>query len=59
MDQIFLSKLTRFPPAVVAQALRLHLETLILMLLDQRLATRQEVRRFLHHMQRQVLPDLE
>lgn len=53
-----LPRLTRFPPALVALALRLHLEALLQMLLETHLATRQDVRDFVRALEQQTLADL-
>ena len=59
LDEIFLGSLTRFPPTVVAMGLRLHLEALMLLLLQRRISTRQEVRQFLQELEHNVLPGLD
>ena len=51
-------RMERFPPALVALTLRLHLEMLLGMLIERRLATRQEVRAFLQDLEKNTLPEL-
>lgn len=51
-------RLTRFPPAFVALALRVHLEALLQMMLETQLATRQEVREFVRDLEHQTLCEL-
>jgi hypothetical protein len=51
----FLSGLQRYPPTVLAVALRVHLETLLQALLEGRICTPEEVRDFLRELEREAL----
>ncbi|HYL02783.1 MAG TPA: hypothetical protein VEU54_05140 [Steroidobacteraceae bacterium] len=50
-----LSQLQRFPPTVLAVALRVHLETLLQALLSEQRCTPEEVRDFLRELERDAL----
>jgi len=50
-----LAGLQRYPPAVLAVALRVHLETLLQALLDGKVCTPEEVRDFLRELERDAL----
>ena len=52
------ARMERFPPALVALTLRLHLEILLEKLIERRLATREEVRAFLQDLEQNTLPEL-
>jgi hypothetical protein len=54
LDEI-VARMERFPPTIVAWGLRMHLEALLAMLIEQRLASRQEVRSFLHALEDHTL----
>ena len=47
--------LQRYPPAVLAVALRVHLETLLQALLDGKVCSREEVRDFVRELERDAL----
>ena len=47
--------LQRYPPTILAVALRVHLETLLQALLEARICTRKEVRDFVRELERDVL----
>jgi hypothetical protein len=57
LDEItdFVVSLARYPPAVIAVALRVHLETLLQTLLENGACTRAEVRDFLRELERAAL----
>ena len=50
-----LQALERYPPAVVAVALRVHLETLLQALLESEVCSRAEVRAYLKELEREAL----
>jgi hypothetical protein len=50
-----LAGLQRYPPTVLAVALRVHLETLLQALLSEQRCTREEVRDFLRELERDAL----
>jgi hypothetical protein len=50
-----MAKLQRYPPAVLAVALRVHLETLLQALLDGKVCSREEVRDFVRELERDAL----
>jgi hypothetical protein len=50
-----ISGLQRYPPAVLAVALRVHLETLLQALLDGKVCSREEVRDFVRELERDAL----
>jgi hypothetical protein len=50
-----MESLQHYPPAVLAVALRVHLELLLQGLLEGKLCTREEVRDFLKELQRDAL----
>jgi hypothetical protein len=54
LDQA-LDGLQRYPPAVLAVALRVHLEALLQALLEGRICTREEVRDFVRELERDAL----
>ena len=51
----FLAGLERYPPTVLAVALRVHLETLLQALLEGKVCTREEVRDFVKELERDAL----
>ncbi len=57
LDEIndFVATLGRYPPTVLAVAMRVHLETLLRTLLERDLCTRQEVRDFAKDLERDAL----
>jgi hypothetical protein len=57
IDEIndFVDTLARYPPTVIAIAMRVHLENLLRALLEQNLCTRQEIREFARELEREAL----
>ena len=57
LDEIndFVETLGRYPPTVLAVAMRVHLETLLRTLLERDLCTPQEVRDFAKDLEREAL----
>jgi hypothetical protein len=51
----FIAGLSGYPPAVLAVALRVHLETLLQALLEAKVCTREEVRDFVKELERDAL----
>jgi len=51
----FLAGLADYSPAVLAVALRVHLETLLQSLLEAKVCTREEVRELLRELEREAL----
>jgi hypothetical protein len=51
----FLGGLQRYPPTVLAVALRVHLETLLQALLEGKICTPEEIRDFLRELEREAL----
>jgi wyosine [tRNA(Phe)-imidazoG37] synthetase (radical SAM superfamily) len=51
----FLDTLQRFSPAIIALALRVHLEAALQALIDARECTREEVREFVRGLEREAL----
>lgn len=51
----FIAGLSRYPPTVLAVALRVHLETLLQALLEGKICTREEVRDFVKELERDAL----
>jgi hypothetical protein len=51
----FIAELQRYPPTVLAVALRVHLETLLQGLLEGKMCTREEVRDFIKELEREAL----
>jgi hypothetical protein len=51
----FLGGLERYPPTVLAVALRVHLETLLQALLEAKVCAPEEVRDFLRELEREAL----
>jgi len=51
----FLAGLERYPPTVLAVALRVHLESLLQALLEGKVCTREEVRDFVKELERDAL----
>ena len=47
--------LQRYPPTVLAVALRVHLEALLQALLEEKICTREEVRDFVRELEREAL----
>ncbi len=50
-----LAAMQRYPMTALAVALRVHLETLLQALLEEKLCTREEVRDFLRELEREAL----
>jgi hypothetical protein len=57
LDEI-VARMERFPPTIVALGLRMHLEALLVMLIEHRLASRQQVRSFLQALEEHTLAAL-
>jgi len=57
IDEIndFVATLGRYPPTVIAIAMRVHLENLLSALLELNLCTRQEIREFTRELERETL----
>jgi hypothetical protein len=57
LDEIndFVATLGRYPPTMLAVAMRVHLETLLRTLLDRDLCTRPEIRDFVKELEREAL----
>jgi hypothetical protein len=51
----FVGTLGRYPPTMLAVAMRVHLECLLRTLLERDLCTRQEVREFVQDLEREAL----
>jgi hypothetical protein len=51
----FIDGLQRYPPTILAVALRVHLETLLQALLQAKICTREEMRDFIRELERDVL----
>ena len=51
----FVGGLSRYPPTVLAVALRINLETLLQAMLEGKLCTREEVRDFVKELERDAL----
>ena len=51
----FMAGLQRYPPTVLAVAMRVHLESLLHVLLEGNLCTREEVREFVRELERDAL----
>ena len=51
----FIAELQRYPPTVLAVALRVHLETLLQGLVEGKMCTREEVRDFVKELEREAL----
>jgi hypothetical protein len=51
----FINGLQRYPPTILAVALRVHLETLLQALLEADICTREEVRDFIKELERDAL----
>lgn len=51
----FIDGLQRYPPTILAVALRVHLETLLQALLEARICAREEVRDFVRELERDAL----
>jgi len=51
----FIGGLHRYPPTILAVALRVHLETLLQALLEAKICTREEVRDFVRELERDAL----
>jgi hypothetical protein len=47
--------LQRYPPTLLAVALRVHLEALLRSLLEEKVCTREEVREFIKELEREAL----
>ena len=61
LDEIneFVQALDRYPPRMIALAMRAHLEILLHALLDCDMCTRQDVRTFVREMEEEVLEEDE
>ena len=59
LDEIndFVQTLTRYPPRMIAMAIRAHLEILLRAMLDCDLCTREDVRQFAQELQQEVLEE--
>jgi hypothetical protein len=53
----FIQTLDRYPPVMVAAALRAHLEILLRALLECDMCTRREVRQFVQELEQEVLEE--
>ena len=53
----FVQTLTRYPPRMIAMAIRVHLEILLRAILDCDLCTRDDVREFVRELEQGVLED--
>ena len=53
----FVQTLTRYPPRMIALAMRAHLEILLRAILECDLCTRDDVREFVRELQQEVLED--
>lgn len=53
----FIQTLDRYPPVMVATALRAHLEILLRALLECDMCTRREVRQFVQELEQEVLEE--
>jgi hypothetical protein len=51
----FIDGLQRYPPTILAVALRVHLETLLQALLEAKICSREEVREFVRELERDAL----
>jgi MoxR-like ATPase len=51
----FIDGLQRYPPTILAVALRVHLETLLQALLEAKICSREEVRDFVRELERDAL----
>jgi hypothetical protein len=56
--EAIVTQLGRFPPTTVALALRLHLEALLLMIIEHGFSTKAEVRAFLRDLEEHTLSDV-
>lgn len=61
MDEIndFVQTLDRYPPRMVATALRAHLEILLRALIECELCTRDEMREFVRELEHEILEEAE
>ena len=59
LDEIndFVQTLTRYPPRMIAMAIRAHLEILLRAMLDCDLCTREDVKQFALELQQEVLEE--
>lgn len=59
LDEIndFVQTLDRYPPLMVATAMRAHLEILLRALLECDMCTRREIRRFVQELEEEVLEE--
>ena len=59
LDEIndFVQTLTRYPPRMIAMAIRAHLEILLRAMLDCDLCTREDVKQFARELQQEVLEE--
>ena len=53
----FVQTLTRYPPRMIAMAIRAHLEILLRAILECDLCTRDDVRAFVRELEQEVLED--
>lgn len=60
MDEVndFVQTLDRYPPLMVAAALRAHLEILLRALLECDMCTRRDVRQFVQELEQEALEDV-
>ncbi len=61
LDEIndFVQALTRYPPRMIALAIRAHLEILLRAMLECDLCTHEDVRRFVRELQEEVLQETD
>ena len=59
LDEIndFVQTLTRYPPRMIAMAIRAHLEILLRAMLEYDLCTREDVQQFARELQQEVLEE--
>ena len=59
LDEIndFVQTLTRYPPRMIAMAIRAHLEILLRAMLEYDLCTREDVQQFAQELQQEVLEE--
>jgi hypothetical protein len=61
LDEIndFVATLDRYPPATVAVAMSVHLQTMLCALVDCDLCTTEQVKDFVHELERDVCAEIE
>ena len=61
LDEIndFVQTLTRYPPRMIAMAIRAHLEILLRAMLEYDLCTREDVQQFAQELQQEVLEEID